>query len=108
MNDLNPSRKLAARSRAGYFLALFLAGRFTGRQRTGANLHEPGMKTIKFSWKNEILVMVGLFCLQLTTIAQPVPMQLLQGHVPAAAAHLTPVGRLEEDRELNLAIGLPL
>ena len=49
-----------------------------------------------------------LFCLQLATIAQPVQTQSLQGHVPAAVAHLTPVGRLEAARELKLAIGLPL
>jgi uncharacterized repeat protein (TIGR03803 family) len=34
-------------------------------------------------------------------------MQSLPGHRPSAAAHLTPVGRLEAARELKLAIGLP-
>ena len=37
----------------------------------------------------------ALFCLQFATIAQPVQTQSLQGHVPAAVAHLTAVGRLE-------------
>jgi len=55
------------------------------------------------------IVQIGLlFCLQFTGMSQPVQMQSLQGHVPAAAARLTPVGRLEANRELKLAIGLPL
>ena len=66
------------------------------------------MKTNKFPWQTEILIVVALFCLQFATIAQPVQTQSLPGHVPAAVAHLTPVGRLEADRELKLAIGLPL
>ena len=45
---------------------------------------------------------------QSMTGAQQVGRQLLSGHVPAVAAHLTPVGRLEADRQLTLAIGLPL
>ncbi|MGD1087065.1 MAG: protease pro-enzyme activation domain-containing protein, partial [Verrucomicrobiota bacterium] len=50
----------------------------------------------------------ALFCLQFAAIAQTVQTQSLQGHVPAAVAHLTAVGRLEGSRELKLAIGLPL
>jgi hypothetical protein len=50
----------------------------------------------------------ALFFVQLTALAQPAPTQSLHGHVPAAVAHLTPVGRLEAARELKLAIGLPL
>ena len=50
----------------------------------------------------------AVFCLQLATLAQPVPTQPLRGHVPGAVAHLTATGRLEAGRELKLAIGLPL
>ncbi|MGD0412956.1 MAG: choice-of-anchor tandem repeat GloVer-containing protein, partial [Verrucomicrobiota bacterium] len=50
----------------------------------------------------------AVFCLQFATAAQPAQPQLLPGHVPAAVAHLTAVGRLEGSRELQLAIGLPL
>ena len=54
-------------------------------------------------------VQIGLLVfLQFAGSAQPAPIQLLKGHLPAAAAHLTPLGRLEGDREMNLAIGLPL
>ena len=41
-------------------------------------------------------------------MAQPGYTESLQGHVPAATARLTPTGRLEADRELKLAISLPL
>lgn len=34
--------------------------------------------------------------------------QILRGHVPSAAAHATPVGRLESSKHLGLALGLPL
>jgi hypothetical protein len=63
------------------------------------------MKTIKLSW----LTVATLFAfLQWTTCAQPIARQWLSGHVPAAAARLAPAGRLEADRQLSLAIGLPL
>ena len=39
---------------------------------------------------------------------QPVPRRLLKGHVPEAARHLTPTGRLDSARQMKLAIGLPL
>src|SRR5580658_10051412 len=61
------------------------------------------IKIIKTSL--QIGVLLGLPC---AALAQPVNPQRLQGHVPAAAAHLTPVGRLEAARELKLAVGLPL
>ena len=68
------------------------------------------MKTIKSSWHDKFLAVTTLCCLLLTIIAlaQPVQTQSLQRHVPAAVAHLIPTGRLAADRELNLAIGLPL
>jgi subtilase family serine protease len=50
----------------------------------------------------------ALLCLQFAATAQPDQTQSLQGHRPAGIALLTPVGRLEADRELRLAIGLPL
>ncbi len=50
----------------------------------------------------------ALFVLLIAAVAHSAPMQSLQGHVPAAIVHLTPVGRLEATRELKLAIGLPL
>ena len=57
----------------------------------------------------KILVPIGLLlCLHFAAMSQPVQMQSLRGHLPAAAARLAPAGRLEADRELNLAIGLPL
>jgi hypothetical protein len=34
--------------------------------------------------------------------------QMLQGYVPAAVAHMTPVGTLAETNRLDLAITLPL
>ncbi|HEY3856554.1 MAG TPA: choice-of-anchor tandem repeat GloVer-containing protein, partial [Verrucomicrobiae bacterium] len=48
------------------------------------------------------------FCLQLTAFSQPVHTQSLRGHVPAAVSKLKPSGQLEPERELHLAIGLPL
>ena len=36
------------------------------------------------------------------------PRQFLHGHVPAAVAHLTPLGLLPATNQLHLAIGLPL
>ncbi len=56
-------------------------------------------------------VSVGLSATLLLIFASPVgaaDRQTLQGHVPAAVAHLTSVGHLEAARELKLAIGLPL
>jgi len=50
----------------------------------------------------------ALFCLQFAAIAQTAQTQSLQGHVPAALAQLSAVGRLDGSRELKLAIGLPL
>src|SRR5580658_3609214 len=47
-------------------------------------------------------------CLQFAAMAHEVQTQLLRDHVPAAAAALRPMGRLEATRELNLAVGLPL
>src|ERR1700677_4501906 len=63
------------------------------------------MKTIKLSW---LAVVVALVFLQFPTNAQPSTRQWLSGHVPAAVGHLTPSCRLEADRQLTLAIGLPL
>ena len=40
--------------------------------------------------------------------SQPARRQLLHGHVPEAAANLTPIGRLAATQRLALAIGLPL
>ncbi|HUD84130.1 MAG TPA: protease pro-enzyme activation domain-containing protein, partial [Candidatus Saccharimonadales bacterium] len=54
------------------------------------------------------LRIAALLCLQFAMIAQGVQTRSLRGHVPAAVAHLTTVGRLEATRELKLAIGLPL
>lgn len=34
--------------------------------------------------------------------------QILQGHVPSITKRLIPIGRLESDRRLDLAVGLPL
>ncbi len=45
--------------------------------------------------------------LPLATIAQTAT-RSLHGHVPAATAHLTPIGRLPATNHLYLAIGLPL
>jgi len=45
---------------------------------------------------------------QSTINAQQVGRQLLSGHVPSVVAHLTPVGQLAAERQLTLAIGLPL
>jgi hypothetical protein len=75
------------------------AQRRNGAQPTG------NMKMIKFPW---LAVVAVVALLQFTTHAQQVGRQSLTGHVPAAAARLTPVGRLEADRQLSLAIGLPL
>jgi subtilase family serine protease len=55
-----------------------------------------------------ILTIGLLFSLQLAGMAQPMQTQVLQGHVPTAAARLTPAGHLDANRELKLAIGLPL
>jgi len=54
------------------------------------------------------LVIGLLCCLRFAVSAQPVRARTLPGHVPAAIAHLTPVGRPEAARELRFAIGLPL
>jgi len=54
------------------------------------------------------LRIAGLFFLQFAALAQPVQMRPLQGHLPAAVAHLTPLGRLPAGNVLHLAIGLPL
>jgi hypothetical protein len=68
------------------------------------------MQTTKFSWHNQFLAVTTLGSLLLATVAlaQPIQRQSLRGHVPAAVAYLTPMSRLAADRELNLAIGLPL
>jgi len=41
-------------------------------------------------------------------ISRAVDLQVLKGHVPAAATQAPPVGRLGESERLHLAIGLPL
>ena len=63
------------------------------------------MKMIKLS---RLTVMAVVAFLQFPTLAQSTTRQWLSGHVPAAASRLTPAGRLEADRQLNLAVGLPL
>src|ERR1700733_13345581 len=63
------------------------------------------MKTGKLSW---LAVATLVAFLQFQTCAQQVARQWLSGHVPAATARLTPLGRLEADRQLSLAVGLPL
>jgi uncharacterized repeat protein (TIGR03803 family) len=65
------------------------------------------MRTVtdKMNW---IVRIAALFCVQYATIAQSVERQSLQGHVPAAVSSLTTTGRLEANRELKIAIGLPL
>ena len=40
--------------------------------------------------------------------AQAAERQVLRGHVPAAVAHLQPMGKFAGTNRLNLAIGLPL
>ena len=65
----------------------------------------PPRPLFRFSW----LVVVSVVSLvQSTTNAQQVGRQLLSGHVPAVVAHLKAAGRLEADRQLILAVGLPL
>ena len=67
------------------------------------------LATVSYGDKMKVSVRIAaLLCLQFSTIAQPVPRQSLHGHVPAAVAHLAPVGRLESARVLTLAIGLPV
>jgi len=63
------------------------------------------MKMIKLS---RLAVMAVVAFLQFSTFAQSSTRQWLSGHVPAAAARLAPAGQLEPDRQLNLAVGLPL
>lgn len=56
--------------------------------------------------KLKILVL-AVSCVWLAVNAQPAAMQVLFGHVPAAA-HSVPLGRLAAWQTLKLAIGLPL
>jgi subtilase family serine protease len=43
-----------------------------------------------------------------STLQIPAAQQFLKGHVPAATKGLSPIGRLESNRRLDLSIGLPL
>ena len=47
-------------------------------------------------------------CLGCCSLGVAAPLQLLQNHVPAAAARLQPIGRLSASNRLELTIGLPL
>jgi uncharacterized repeat protein (TIGR01451 family) len=62
--------------------------------------------------KCEALARLTLPCAALlvfvTAPAGAAELQKLRGHVPAAVAHLAPVGQLPGSQRLNLAIGLPL
>ena len=53
-------------------------------------------------------VVISVFSFVSSAPGQTAARRLLKGHVPEAALHLTPVGRLDSARRLNLAIGLPL
>jgi hypothetical protein len=53
-------------------------------------------------------VVISIFSFVSGAPGQTAARRLLKGHVPEAALHLTPVGRLDSARRLNLAIGLPL
>ncbi|MGD0614039.1 MAG: protease pro-enzyme activation domain-containing protein [Verrucomicrobiota bacterium] len=53
-------------------------------------------------------VVISVFSFVSGAPGQTAPRRLLKGHVPEAALHLTPVGRLDSARRLKLAIGLPL
>ena len=50
----------------------------------------------------------ALFFLCFTISSHAAERQILRHHVPAAVAHLKPVGRLAISERLDLAIGLPL
>ncbi len=52
-------------------------------------------------------IAAGLF-LELTTVAQTGPMQILPDRTPPVAAGLQPIGSLSASNRLNLAIALPL
>ena len=54
------------------------------------------------------LIVAVFFLLQSVLLAQSLPLQVLSEHVPAVVARLTPVGRLEAERQMKLAIALPL
>lgn len=49
-----------------------------------------------------------LVCFSLIVSAAPIAEKTLSGHVPPAAKHLTPVGRLSSTNQLRLAIGVSL
>jgi hypothetical protein len=63
---------------------------------------------MKIFFLSRATVAFGGLLLLFTTPGWSAGPQVLHGHVPPAVVHLTPVGRLEADRELKLAIGLPL
>lgn len=53
-------------------------------------------------------LLAGVMLMATAVVAKAVERQELKRHVPAAAARLKPVGRLDGASELKLAIGLPL
>ena len=61
------------------------------------------MRCFRFS-----CVVMLVFSSLLIAAGQTPARRMLKGHVPEAVAHLTPEGRLDSARRLNLAIGLPL
>jgi uncharacterized repeat protein (TIGR03803 family) len=66
-------------------------------------------KTVRqLSVRGHVTAACAILLLLFTTRAQAAGRQVLRGHVPAAVARLSPVGRLPGTNRLNLAIGLPL
>jgi hypothetical protein len=63
------------------------------------------MKTIYLS---RVIASVGSLILTFTNPASAAPMQILAGHVPAAAESVQPAGFFPATNHLRLAIGLPL
>ena len=66
-------------------------------------------KTVRQPGVSGIIMAAGavLFFL-FATPAEAAKTKVLRGHVPAAVAHLQPLGRFPNTNHLNLAIGLPL
>ena len=66
-------------------------------------MNAEGREDLNWWWSVSILIV-----LTFATSAQGAERQVLRGHVPTAAANLSPAGRLPGTQRLKLAIGLPL
>src|ERR1700677_3661133 len=88
-----------------FFIRLGSLLRFWGIFMLGVSRNAPSDKCSGAPLATSLIIAA---CALTSSFSVHAAQQVLKGHVPPTAKRLAPIGRLESDTRLDLAIGLPL